>query len=222
MVSVTCPRCRKVTDSQAAVVATTIRARRFTGFCFDCRKIGTTNAEPYAAVPGVDYSRTRLVPQTNGRGGRLLQVVVTCPDCGVDRWVSPSIIRCRVRDGNFSPRCLNCHARRNNDQYSGRTINMHGYVCLRRKAVPTDLLAAFDLCAFTQSGYKIALEHVLVMTAHVGRRPLKHEVVHHRDGNRQNNALENLQLMTRAEHTKHHDDERRGRLHTVIGSSRSV
>ena len=36
-------------------------------------------------------------------------------------------------------------------------------------------------------------------------RPLRpDEIVHHKDENKKNNAPENLQLMTRAEHFKHH------------------
>lgn len=37
-------------------------------------------------------------------------------------------------------------------------------------------------------------EHRLVMGESIGRPLLKHENVHHKDGNRQNNALENLEL----------------------------
>ena len=44
-----------------------------------------------------------------------------------------------------------------------------------------------------RGGYKQP-EHRAVMEAHIGR-PLKpHETVHHKDGDRQNNALENLEL----------------------------
>lgn len=52
-------------------------------------------------------------------------------------------------------------------------------------------------------------EHILVMTRHLGRRLKRNEVVHHIDGNKLNNSLENLQLMTRQEHSRLHSSLRR-------------
>lgn len=47
-------------------------------------------------------------------------------------------------------------------------------------------------------------EHRYIMEQHIGRK-LKHdEQVHHIDGNRLNNTIENLQIMTRAEHARLH------------------
>lgn len=48
------------------------------------------------------------------------------------------------------------------------------------------------------------LEHRFVMSKHLGRIIGKDEVVHHIDGDRKNNSIENLELMTRPEHTRIH------------------
>lgn len=47
-------------------------------------------------------------------------------------------------------------------------------------------------------------QHVILMEQRLGRRLLPDEVVHHIDGDRSNNASNNLALMTRAGHTRHH------------------
>jgi hypothetical protein len=78
------------------------------------------------------------------------------------------------------------------DWKGGRTVNKDGYIEVyspdhpnRRKHTP------------------YVLEHRLVMEEHLGRYLTRDEVVHHRDGNKQNNAIENLELFqTNAEHLR--------------------
>lgn len=50
-------------------------------------------------------------------------------------------------------------------------------------------------------------QHVIIMEHHIGRRLEKDEVVHHINGKRSDNRIENLQLMTRAEHSALHAKE---------------
>jgi hypothetical protein len=47
-------------------------------------------------------------------------------------------------------------------------------------------------------------EHTYIMEQHIGRKLKQDECVHHIDGNRSNNDIENLQLMTIGEHSKLH------------------
>lgn len=46
--------------------------------------------------------------------------------------------------------------------------------------------------------------HVLIAEQHIGRRLHPNEVVHHIDGDKRNNSLSNLQVMTRADHARIH------------------
>lgn len=60
---------------------------------------------------------------------------------------------------------------------------------------------------YTKGMFKGKMEHVIKMEQRIGRPILPDECVHHIDGDRQNNDINNLALMTRAAHSRLHRRE---------------
>lgn len=65
----------------------------------------------------------------------------------------------------------------------------------------------YKLCLYINNKrvkYERVLVYRFIVAQSIGRRLRKDEVVHHIDGNCLNNDLNNLELMTRKEHSKYH------------------
>lgn len=112
----------------------------------------------------------------------------TCIGCGKVRRIARKSVARSVQRSWCSRRC------RNRALYKGRHVSKQGYVILNLTEF-SDLrdhqLAA--AMAF-QMGGRAVLEHRIVMARYLGRPLQSWEQVHHRNGNRQDNRLENLEL----------------------------
>lgn len=56
----------------------------------------------------------------------------------------------------------------------------------------------------TTGRHKTKMEHRVVIEKHLKRKLKKNEVVHHIDGNRQNNSIDNLVVMDKIDHNRLH------------------
>lgn len=79
----------------------------------------------------------------------------------------------------------------------GRILTSHGYVAVR---------VAKDHPHVWGAGY--AYEHIVLMETHLGRSLADDEMVHHKDGNRANNEIANLVVLTVTAHMREHADLR--------------
>ena len=65
-----------------------------------------------------------------------------------------------------------------------------------------------------KDGY--VMEHVLVMENHIGRHLTNGEIVHHKNKIRDDNRVDNLQIMTKSEHARFHNIERHMKMRGVM------
>ncbi len=133
---------------------------------------------PYSGEirPGVDIGKER----------KRKYIWMKCPNCGVERWVS------KRKQMTQTGHCQICAAKANSGENHGNwkggiIRHSEGYRAIQ---VPKD---NFFRSMGNTAGY--ILEHRLVMARHLNRCLLSWEIVHHRNGNRSDNRLENLELL---------------------------
>jgi len=131
------------------------------------------------------------------------RIKVVCPQCKEEREVVSRGVReytklCRSCATNNSHKD-NPRIGRAESHYNwkgGVNLNRCGYIVVYvKKTHPYYPMAANSHAA---GGY--ILEHRLVMATHLGRCLKPFEVVHHVDGNKQNNQIQNLKLTVRQKH----------------------
>jgi len=137
-----------------------------------------------------DKKRGQEIGKTRGQ----LYFWLACKNCGKERWVA----RSQIQDKRYIGWCRKCGNYRNGvlqgrkNKKTGRRINTTGYVeILINKDNPYYLMAE-------KSGY--IKEHRLVMAQKLGRLLKSNELVHHINGNKQNNNIDNLTLENKNTH----------------------
>jgi len=117
-----------------------------------------------------------------------------CIDCGKERWV-------QLRKG--IPVCQHCntcaHGARGENHTNwkgGKQTNKEGYV--RIYLYPDDFF-------YPMAWGNRVFEHRLVMAKHLGRNLHRWEIIHHKNGIKDDNRLENLELTTNGGHALAHN-----------------
>lgn len=128
---------------------------------------------------------------------------VVCPVCKEHRWVTGNVVRSHIRQGRFTAMCKKCsHGGVYSPKWSGGwSLTTDGYVRISIHCLtPRQLL----LCKGMIMNKAWVAEHRLRMAEKLGRPLTKNESVHHINGNREDNAPQNLRLMTKSSHAQLH------------------
>ena len=131
-----------------------------------------------------------------GKNGRNKYIWYSCPNCQRGHWVETG----RLDKAGFTGWCKSCVKRgvRSGRWNGGRKITVDGYILIYLKA------DNFFYPMADKLGY--VLEHRLVMAQSLGRNLHSWEIVHHKNGIKDNNQLNNLELTTRGNHTIQHNN----------------
>ena len=112
-----------------------------------------------------------------------------CDGCGKERW--ERILRGKPK-GNYCNSCVQKRRRGSKASYwKGGRIVVKGYIMVR--IYPEDFFYPMASHSKTHHGY--VPEHRLIMAKYLKRCLLPWEVVHHRNGIKNDNRLQNLQLL---------------------------
>jgi len=114
---------------------------------------------------------------------------VECSDCGRGRWIQEK----NQRRLSTTGLCLACYNKLSRYKRSGGvSSDGHGYVMIKLDK------GDFFYSMANSKGY--VREHRLVMARHLGRNLHRWEIVHHKDGIKDNNSIQNLALATKDGH----------------------
>ena len=205
---VTCAHCGVVFGKKPSVAA----KHKF-HFCCREHMIGFRRThgkqwptEDCVSEHGVTIFWSQHFYERDNRGRMWYRVPVTCC-CGTSRSVDAH----NAANYKYKGMCPECLSRlrlnaKGPDTYlpsNGRVVNNMGYVFIHWSTVlPLELESFRTMLTKTSRTNAYFLEHRLVMARHLGRPLERKEIVHHKNGIKTDNRLENLEIVTASEHQK--------------------
>jgi hypothetical protein len=213
-VPVTCPDCDAVRWRRANLIKASIKKGSFTGRCQTCKMVKDKMPRRYhlpASHPAVDMDRCEMKDIYDRQ---CLSAPVTCPVCGREKWYPVAIITQMMKKSQFEGRCRKCaHAMTRistrktllEKRVRSRVIHASGYVLIGTLDVDDQDLPMFHAM---KNNAGTVFEHRWVMAKSLGRPLFRNENVHHKNGIRTDNRLENLELWDKGQPPGQRKEER--------------
>jgi len=182
-----CKSCKKVYFQDVYTIRRLRGSAKVT--CYTCRRLRPLKPEEVVKSLRfyLDFEGQELRKRPDGK--RKLHIKVTCPQCGKERWVESSVLR--FRKTIFTAKCRSCKLLPAEKIYNG-----YRFLRISQLSAQDQLLAR----AMDPAGLGRIAEHRLVMARYLGRPLRSDEQVHHRNGNKLDNRIANLRLVSSKMH----------------------
>jgi len=159
----------------------------------------------------IDWTTTKKATNPSAITSRQRKIYVKCSQCNNWRWINSCALS-QVRKGK-QKFCWQCHklnlAKKNSTGVIGRHINTNGYIVRTLASFTQDELAILrpmlrSHCKSRRKNHTEILEHRAIIALAQRRPLLSNEVVHHKNGIKNDNRIENLEVYTIGQHTIEH------------------
>ena len=181
-VPVTCGKC----GTERLLYLQNVTMNTFTGLCYNCSHVRSRKHTKLETL-----SNGSIVYWNERRGlGHNEQIRVQCGICKKVR----NVPLYRLTQNGFTGYCVECArtGSRSHHWKGGRFKHLSGYILVRL----TPDHPFYEMADI----HHLVTEHRLIMAEHIGRPLKKDEIVHHKNGIKDDNRLENLELLARHLH----------------------